>query len=726
MGAEWSPTGAAPDQYFDGLIDELQIHGLALAEGQVKSLVDQAPVMHMLLDEPQDAGLFEDSARYGVSARCFSVEECPLAGEAVGGKVGLAAHFDGVNDILALDDPGATLRLDKFTVGGWVKPTGPKPTLQPILNKYDLNGKASFILQLQANTGYPELVRGCPPYTAIAGTVPLAKNQWSQVLGTYDGATLRLYVNGVKVKEAASALGSCAGAGSGPVMIGGDFDGGTALAGDVDELVVYNHALAADAIDALYDYQLSWTEDRESIPITVDRDDPTAEVLLSGTPYFPNAPVVIPVGTGDPTSDVVGARLCNSYSCGPLAPHCTAPELTTAWCPIFTPSGEGIYQVSAMAEDRVGHTGMAAPREVRVDDTPPVVSFSGGEGDPLNPVRDSNNDWTVHLSGTASDPALSNTSTPGSGVPADGVFVTLYKADGGLAGAARQPAAVTGNTWAVDYVLSEAELSGCYTAEATAVDALAAPYPDEAGSHTGSATKSFGINTPGPALQIDRGSLTASQSLTTTLVGAASGNSLPVKLSWATGAGGSQAGITLTCRGPGSTDTKYVAYREGSPLEAGQSYSWAGRVHRQATCELVLSAAAGSPGIVSGSATVCGEEVASWTDNQAASITKSFTASSNACSADQCSGKTFKSNISKVEVAFTSRMPGSQFVNETPPAGEVLHLTMDSNLDGSGNPTFPDVSASRLTGTCDGATCPATGQQGHAAMRRASTVRTMR
>ena len=71
-------------------------------------------------------------------------------------------------------------------------------------------------------------------------------------------------------------------------------DPANALAGDLDELILYNHALSADEIAALYAYQLSWTEDRERIHITVDRDNPTAQVLLSGTPYYPNAPV------GDP------------------------------------------------------------------------------------------------------------------------------------------------------------------------------------------------------------------------------------------------------------------------------------------------------------------------------------------------------------------------------------------------------------------------------------------
>ena len=380
---------------------------------------------------------------------------------------------------------------------------------------------------------------------------------------------------------------------------------------------------------------------------------------------------------------------------------------------MFTPPGEGVFHLSARVTDRVGYTATSASHEVHIDDTPPEVSFSGSAGDLLNAVRDSNNQWTVRLSGTASDPDLGDTSTPGSGVPPDGVRVTLYKADGGLAGAAAQTAALTDGAWTVDYVLSDSEPSGCYTAEAVAVDKLAATYPDEAAKHTGTATKDFGIGTVPPAVQIDRSFLTESQTLGGTLAGAVSGNFLPVALSWTTGAGGAQAGLTLTCQGPGNAETKYTAYQPGSALDASQSYTWAGQVHRQATCDLTLTAAPGSPGIVSGSATVCGEEVASWTNNEQESYPTSFTASSSQCVPDQCSGVTLKSGVSKVEVAFTPLMPGSAFNNEAPPAGEVLHLTLDAGLDGSGNPTFPDVSPGRLTGVCSGATCPQVGRQGH-------------
>ena len=80
------------------MIDELQIHGQSLTADQVKSLYDQAPVMHMRLDEPQNATSSRTALAPTCSAECLSPEECPMSGEAVKGKVGLAAHFDGLHE----------------------------------------------------------------------------------------------------------------------------------------------------------------------------------------------------------------------------------------------------------------------------------------------------------------------------------------------------------------------------------------------------------------------------------------------------------------------------------------------------------------------------------------------------------------------------------------------------------------------------------------------------
>jgi hypothetical protein len=74
----------------------------------------------------------------------------------------------------------------------------------------------------------------------------LALNAWSHLASTYDGSTLRLYVNGVLVSSTAAA-GSLA-ASSGVLRIGGNGVWPEWFAGLIDEVRVYNRALTAGEI----------------------------------------------------------------------------------------------------------------------------------------------------------------------------------------------------------------------------------------------------------------------------------------------------------------------------------------------------------------------------------------------------------------------------------------------------------------------------------------------
>ncbi|HYK50479.1 MAG TPA: LamG domain-containing protein, partial [Terriglobales bacterium] len=82
----------------------------------------------------------------------------------------------------------------------------------------------------------------------LFGTAALTTNTWTHFAGTYDGMTLRLYVNGTQVASRAQ---------TGPIaistnalQIGGDSIYGQYFPGKIDEIRIYNRALSATEIQS--------------------------------------------------------------------------------------------------------------------------------------------------------------------------------------------------------------------------------------------------------------------------------------------------------------------------------------------------------------------------------------------------------------------------------------------------------------------------------------------
>jgi hypothetical protein len=78
------------------------------------------------------------------------------------------------------------------------------------------------------------------------GTTALTANTWTHLATTYDGATLRLYVNGVQVSSLAKTGNLLTS--TNPLEIGSDSIYGQYFAGTIDEVRVYNRALSAGEI----------------------------------------------------------------------------------------------------------------------------------------------------------------------------------------------------------------------------------------------------------------------------------------------------------------------------------------------------------------------------------------------------------------------------------------------------------------------------------------------
>src|SRR5262249_18149777 len=128
-----------------------------------------------------------------------------------------------------------------MTLEAWVYPTTVNSAWRDVIYK----GNDNYYLEgTSSNSGHPvggAIVGGV--YTEAVGPNSLTANTWAHLAETYDGATMRLYVNGVQVASRAQT-GAIA-TSTNPLQIGGDSLYGQYFAGRIDEVRIYNRALSA-------------------------------------------------------------------------------------------------------------------------------------------------------------------------------------------------------------------------------------------------------------------------------------------------------------------------------------------------------------------------------------------------------------------------------------------------------------------------------------------------
>lgn len=160
----------------------------------------------------------------------------------VPGPSGLALSLNGTTDYAVVAD-NPTLDPSRLTLALWIKAT-PVAATQYVLFK-----KGAYALLL-SSSGQPYFrLNGSSTYRIFAATTQ-TNGEWVHLAGTYDGASMHFYVNGVEQGVgipgpsgiAASAL---------PLGIGARSDGTGKYQGSVDDIRVYNRALSAAEIQEL-------------------------------------------------------------------------------------------------------------------------------------------------------------------------------------------------------------------------------------------------------------------------------------------------------------------------------------------------------------------------------------------------------------------------------------------------------------------------------------------
>ena len=169
----------------------------------------------------------------------------------VAGNIGSSAlQLDGVNDHVNVPDSNSLDLSNRFTFAFWFKPSqllngssGRKDLFQKFLSywlilNYPANdGKLSFVL----NSGSP---------TVKSTTSSWNANQWYHVAATYDGVTMKLYINGVLEGTTPTALLPVNT--TNPLQIGGNSAQGFWFPGAMDDVRLYGSPLSAALVADLY------------------------------------------------------------------------------------------------------------------------------------------------------------------------------------------------------------------------------------------------------------------------------------------------------------------------------------------------------------------------------------------------------------------------------------------------------------------------------------------
>ena len=213
------------------------------------SIYDSSLVLALNLDNNSALGENEtdavDLSKHG--------NDCSIHGDAVwnsSGRSGGAYQFDGTDDYADCGNAGSLNVGSALTIEGWfiLRHSSNK---QDFVNKQDWDNKKGYIFSFISDDKIELYLGNGVAYTGLWSD-PLPLGTWTHIAATWNGSLMRLYVNGADIGWNQSFAGPIA-YGSEQLVLGrASLWGGEYFNGTMDEVRIYDRALAADEVSLHY------------------------------------------------------------------------------------------------------------------------------------------------------------------------------------------------------------------------------------------------------------------------------------------------------------------------------------------------------------------------------------------------------------------------------------------------------------------------------------------
>lgn len=251
--------GAA--QAYDGSIDDVRIYNYARSPAQIAWDYNRGgPVGHWKFDECQGAVVY-DSSGFGNNGTitagaapntsvgtCSSGTTTEMWDDGTNGKYSSSLGFDGTNDVVTVSN-SSVLPSSTMSISAWVKRSTTGNWDRLVEHEWDTVQEGSWGLFIDSGNDAQFVMKSSGGTQRLAQfTTDLTSDTWYHLVGTYDGSTGRVYINGVEGEQTFSTSNIAIDT-SGNIVIGGLTD---LLEGNLDDVRIYNYALSPIQIKLLY------------------------------------------------------------------------------------------------------------------------------------------------------------------------------------------------------------------------------------------------------------------------------------------------------------------------------------------------------------------------------------------------------------------------------------------------------------------------------------------